>query len=253
MFLMRILPGVLKELLKHVPTVLFDAVEWSELASEVPKLTKKLMQKEGFVELFKEQKTFLSPLNVELVETELKNETLSVNKDVAKRWLTLYFAQLFSPHGVFLDLRSHNFSNHNEILRWHPTGLWHKFSEPFRKGLINIYDGFYLGNEELYHQGLIELGLADVNWSAEDKAKLANLFKEQFGASLGEEMSFDLEGFRNSLVKITDFLLQKKVKISTDFLYLGIYLVLLYSSLEKSKEKLPVKQIYLDVRNKLIQ
>jgi hypothetical protein len=82
---------------------------------------------------------------------------------------------------------------------------------------------------------------------------LANLFKDQFGASLGEEMMFDLEGFKNSLVKITDFLLQKKVKISTDFLFLGIYLVLLYSSLEASKEKLPVKQIYLNVRNNLNQ
>lgn len=253
MFLMRILPGVLKELLKHVPTVLFEAVEWSELASEVPKLTKKLMQKEGFVELFKQQKTFLTPIPVELIQEDLKKDNLTVTKSVAQTWLTLYFAQLFSPHGVFLDLRAHNFSNQNDILKWHPTGLWHKFDEHFQKGLINIYDGFYLGNEELYHQGLIELGLADKNWSADDKKKLADLFKDQFGASLGEEMTFDLEGFKNSLVKITDFLLHKKVKISNDFLYLGIYLVLLYSSLEKSKEKLPVKQIYLDVRKKLIQ
>jgi hypothetical protein len=253
MFLMRILPGVLKELVKHVPTVLFDAVEWNELASEVPKLTKRLMHKEGFVELFKQQETFLAPFQVKLVPEELKKENLVINKSTAERWLTLYFAQLFSPHGVFLDLRPHNFSSDGDILKWHPTGLWHKFHEPFREGLIKIYDGFYLGNEELYHNGLVELGLADKDWSNEDKKKLADLFKDQFGASLGEEMTFDLEGFKNSLIKITDFLMVKKVKISTDFLYLGIYLVLLYSSLEKSKEKLPVKQIYLNVRNKVNQ
>ena len=253
MFLMRILPGVLKELLKHVPTVLFEAVEWSELASEVPKLTKKLVHKDGFVQLFKVQKMFLAPLAIELTEENLKKESLTITKEVAEKWLTLYFAQLFSPHGVFLDLRHQNFSSFGDELRWHPNGLWHKFSDSFRQGLINIYDGFYLGNEELYHQGLVELGLAKEDWSEEDKKKLADLFKDQFGASLGQEMSFNLEGFRNSLIKITDFLLVKKVKISTDFLYLGIYLVFMYSALEKSDDTFPVKEIYLNIRNKLTQ
>lgn len=253
MFLMRILPGVLKELLKHVPTVLFEAVEWSELASEIPKLSKKLIQKDGYIALFTDQKLFLEPFNIHLSEKDLKNQTLSIDKSVAEGWLRLYFAQIFSPHGIFLDLRSQHFAKPAEELLWHPTGLWHKFSEPFRQGLINIYDGFYFQNEELYHRGLIELGLAKESWSEAEKQKLADLFKQQFGASLGEEMRFELEGFKNSLIKITDFLLEKNVKISTDFLYLGIYLVLLYSALDKSESKLAVKNIYLGVREKTKQ
>ena len=64
MIFMRILPGVLKELLKHVPTVLFEAVEWSVLASELPKLSRRIIQKEGYNELFELQSAFLSHFTI---------------------------------------------------------------------------------------------------------------------------------------------------------------------------------------------
>jgi hypothetical protein len=64
-------------------------------------------------------------------------------------------------------------------------------------------------------------------------------------------MSFDLETFKESFFKVADFMLEKKVQISTDFLYLGIALVTLYSSLEKTKASVNVKRIYLDVKQQL--
>jgi len=63
-------------------------------------------------------------------------------------------------------------------------------------------------------------------------------------------MKFGLEQFKNSIIKMSDFLLSRKVNISKDFLYLGIYLVTMYSMLEEMGEKYPVKQIYLDVRGR---
>ncbi len=54
------------------------------------------------------------------------------------------------------------------------------------------------------------------------------------------------------MIKMSDFFLTKKVQVSKDFLYLGIYLVTLYSTLDEWGEEHMVKKIYLDVRDKLI-
>jgi hypothetical protein len=251
MILMRILPGVLKELVKHVPTVLFEVVEWKILASELPKLSRRLLNKEGYPELFDQQAKFLSALNIHLV-TELSHQKEAQNKQLlAQNILALYFAQLLSPHGFFLDLGPTHFEMKNNGLHFAPSGLWTKFDQTFSKGLKDIYDGFYLEDEDLFHKGLIQSGLTSNKWPSEDRLKLAELFKSHFGASLTSEMSFDLKTFKASFFKIADFMLEKKVTISTDFLYLGIGLITLYSSLESLGEKINVKEVYLNVMSKL--
>ena len=108
-----------------------------------------------------------------------------------------------------------------------------------------------MDQEELFHEGLLVCGLTSKNWSNEDRLALANLFKSHFGPSLTEDMTFDLETFKSSFFKIANFMLEKKVVISTDFLYLGIALVTLYSSLEKTKSSVNVKEIYRSIRSQL--
>lgn len=247
---MRILPGVLKELSKHVPTVLFQTVEWSELASELPKISRRIIQKEGYEDLYRVQKVLLDPYNIILTNEALNHSPLPKEKWVGEKILTLYFAQIFSPDGLFLDLRSNHFSAHDRILRWSPSSFWTQFHEDFRQGLLKVYEGFYLENDELYLQGLEEIGLLKPEFSQEDKNELADLFREHFGGRLNEEMNFRLESFRNSIISMSNFMLNKKVNISKDFLYLGIYLVTMYSVLENIGESYPVKQIYLDVRGR---
>jgi hypothetical protein len=253
MILMRILPGVLKELVKHVPTVLFEAVEWSVLASELPKLSRRLLQKEGYAPLFQHHQEFLRPYDIMLTEESLNAHEKHLPQGEAEKILYLYFAQIFSPEGLFLDLRpTHlHFENANR-LKWNPPSLWTKFDETFREGLINIYDGFYREDDGTFYKGLQKIDLCSPDWPEEDQKKLGDLFKSHFGSSRSEAMKFEVEAFKKSLMNITDFLLKKKVKISPDFLYLGIYLVTLYSALEKSSEALDVKSIYMDVRNRYL-
>lgn len=245
---MRILPGVLKELAKHVPTVLFQTVEWNELAHELPKISRRIIQKEGYSELLAKQKEMLAPLGI-FVSEEAVNGTLNMNKEAGIKWLTLYFAQIFSEDGFFLDIRSHHFKSDGDNLIWHPSPLWTRFDETFRQGVLKVYEGFYTDNNDLYFEGLKMIGLIQPDWSSEDKNKLAELFRSQFGSALTEEMNFDLDHFKTSIIKLSDFMLKKKVKIPKDFLYLGIYLVTLYSSLEETHSKLPVRDIYLKVRD----
>lgn len=251
MIFTRILPGVLKELMKHVPTVLFEAVEWSVLASEIPILSRRIIQKEGFDELFDLQSGFLAPFQIKLTSHVDKNFDLLNQKIAAENILTLYFAQLFSPHGLFLDLGPTHIDYTEGTFHFKPTGVWTKFSYEFSDGLKDIYDGFYLEDEKILHRGLIKSKLTSSLWSEEDRQKLANLFKSNFGESLTDEMTFDLESFKESFFKIADFMLNKKVNISTDFLYLGIALVTMYSSLEKTKTKVNVKEVYLKVKKQL--
>ena len=244
---MRILPAVLKELSKHVPTVLFQTVEWSELASELPKITRRMIQKEGFQELFDEQSQLLSPYNISLTNRLNPDSESKLSKKAGDKILTLFFVQLFSPDGIFLDLRPAHFSSSNGFLEWQPSGFWTKFDEAFRLGLLEVYEGFYLNKDDLYFKGLEKIGLIKSDWPLEDKEKLAALFRGQFG---NNDMTFNLEQFKDSIVQMSDFMLKKKVKISKDFLYLGIYLVTLYSSLEDTKECYSVKSTYLAVKNK---
>jgi predicted unusual protein kinase regulating ubiquinone biosynthesis (AarF/ABC1/UbiB family) len=245
---MKIIPGVLKELLSHVPTVLFQATDWSALASELPKLSRRLIQREGYTELFRHHSEFLIPFEINL-EQSLDNKNSSpLPPESAEKVLTLYFCQLFSSKGLFIDLRPSHLDFKQGKLFWNPTGLWTKFSEEFRQGIIKIYDGFYGDNDQLFQAGLIEIGLASSHWSPKDLAKLGDLFRAHFSSSSIEEMVFDLDTFKDSLMEITHFLLEKKVIISNDFLYLGIYLVTFYSSMEQTKAPINVKATYFKVR-----
>ncbi len=249
MILLKILPGVLKELATHVPTVFFQLVDWGEIASEVPRLTKKLLQKEGYVDFLKVQKEFLSPLNIAWSSVALHEKQNRISRDAGINWLEIYFAQIYSPHGIFLDLRPQHFDPQQVPLLWHPSGLWSRFAEPFRLGLLKVYDGFYLGDEKLYYEGLVDVGLMDPEWSDDDKKKLGDLFKEQFGDANTKEVLFTLDKFNQSMTKTFHFILQKKRQMNVDFMYLGMYLVTLYSALEKTGEPLPVKDIYLRIRS----
>jgi hypothetical protein len=251
MIFMRILPGVLKELVTHVPTVLFKVVDWGELGHEIPRLSRRVLQREGYTEMFIKQQQFLSPLAIQLTQDTIRPPSTQPEAWVAQKWLHLFFAQLFSPYGLFLDLRSHHFAVEQDELKWHPNGLWTKFRPDFQQGLLHIYDGFYLENEDLYYQGLEEIGLISPDWNSSDRDQLAQLFKNQFGSSLGDEMQFSLDSFKDSLIQISHFLLEKKVNITTDFMYLGIYLVTLYAGLEQCQHPIAVKKEYLYVRQLL--
>lgn len=243
---MRILPGVLKELMKHVPTVLFQTVEWSSIMAEVPVLSRRMLQKEGYAELADLQKQFLKDLPLCLRHESVAGS--GPRPDDARVILSLYFRQLFSPHGVFLDLRSFHFSHESDELLWHPGALWTKFSPVFREGLIEVYDGFYLEKDDQYRSGLTKIGLLDPSWPAQDQATIMEIFKKHFGAAQSGEVEFRLDHLRDGIISMAHFLLEKKTRITTDFLYLGIYLVTMYGTLEETGESLPVKEIYLSSR-----
>ncbi len=243
---MRILPGVLKELMKHVPTILFQTVEWSEIMSEVPVITRRMVSKEGYSELADLQKEILGDLPLCIRHESVAGPKLLPGNGATI--LSLYFRQLFSPHGVFLDLRSVHFAQESDQLLWNPGTLWTKFSSQFQEGLVEVYDGFYLGKDDLYRSGLVKIGLLNPSWPQSDQNEIMEIFQEHFGSAQTQKVEFKLAQLRTGIIAMAQFLLARKAQIKKDFLYFGIYLVTMYVTLEETGESLPVKDIYLSSR-----
>src|SRR5690606_25904157 len=181
MIFMRILPGVLKELTKYVPSVLFQAVDWNELAHEVPKLTRRMIQKEGLTDLLIAQRSFFEGQNILLTLDSYSPSSLVLDQEDGKKILTLFFGQLFLGRGIFLDLRPKHFQKQNQNLLYQVSGFWAELDPHFRESLLKVYDGFYLEDEKLYREALIGMGLIKKEWPEKDQEELASIFSRQFG------------------------------------------------------------------------
>ena len=64
-------------------------------------------------------------------------------------------------------------------------------------------------------------------------------------------MAFNLKSFQESFLKIFQFLVEKKVRLSSEFMVFGIYLVTLYLTLEQGGFQHSVKSIFLEVEHRL--
>jgi hypothetical protein len=252
MLFLNFLPDVIKDLLKHVPTLMIDLVDWKDLAREVPKITARVIKREGYSDLFAKQNPFLAHAGIDTVIATTSQQINAVSsKSIGEFILKTYFSQLYSPHGIFLDLRLHHFYQSAQGFSFKPGPLWVTFDEKFRKGLIRMYEGFYFSNDAELEVGLMETGLLKPEWPVETKAELKAILKSHFANSLEEGMKFELDHFQASFIKIAGFLAQNKVKIPQDFMYLGIYLISMYLALQNVSDALPVTQIFKDVDGQL--
>ena len=248
MLFLNFLPDVLKELIKHVPSLMFEIVDWKDLARELSKVTPRLLKKEGYSDFFARQQAFLSAIGVNLIiSTSSKEIPTTSDQATGEVILRTYFSQLYSPHGLFIDLRLQHFYNGPDGVTMKPSSLWVTFKDEFRNGLIKMYQGFYYENDTKLEEGLIETGLLKAEWPTGKKDELKSILKNHFAQSLDEGMVFELEHFKNSFVKIANFLINNKVIISHDFIYLGIYLISLYLGLQTIKAPLPVSRIFKEI------
>lgn len=242
--LMSWLPAAFKDLLQHVPTLLFDVVSWGALSKDATLLSGRLITGSGSNEARQTLSTAL-PHGVKFTTRPPQMPTGEVARHmVGEKILELYFKQITRPGPMFLDLRLSGFGVEENQIVWNPTTLWGEFSSDFVTGLKDLYAGFYGQNDQLFQQGLLKSGLTAIDWSNTDKEKMAQLFRAHFGSALNEPMSFRLMSFQQSFQAVFAFLLEKKVKLTTDFLLLGVMLVTLYLALEELGDEYPVAKIY---------
>ncbi len=242
--LMSWLPAAFKDLLQHVPTLLFDVVSWGALTKDATTLSGRLLTGSGANEARQFVSTTL-PQSVKFTNSNPKMPAGDVARHmVGEKILELYFKQITRPGPMFLDLRLNGFGVEENQIVWNPSTLWGEFSTDFVTGLKDLYAGFYGQDDQLFQQGLLRSGLTSSDWSEADKQKMAQLFRAHFGSALDEPMAFRLKSFQQSFQAVFAFLLEKKVKLTTDFLLLGVMLVTLYLALEELGDEYPVAKIY---------
>lgn len=252
MSLIHFLPGVVKELLKHVPSLAIELTDWDGVKRDLPLITSRLFTGSGVSPLIESQTRQIGSW-VNFSTRTLPKEPMDVSSRQSKgdALLRYYFAQLYHSKGMFLDLRDSRFQWSGNTLHFHPSGFWYQFSPSFREGLLELYEGFYLGEDSKFESGLIATGLLNRAWPIEDQLEIKNLFRGHFGDSLDHPMRFNLQRFQETFKKIFEFLIRKKVKLSSEFMLFGIYLVTLYLSLEGSGTEHSVKKLFLEVHQSL--
>ncbi len=246
MSLLHFLPGVVKELAKHVPDLALEVTDWRGVSRDIPVISHRWLTGAGIQELRRAHEHKIGAF-VEFSSGPGPTSADLPTKEKGDAILKLYFAQLYVPEGLFFDLRDQHFDWKEGKLLFAPNGLWYRLSDAFRTGILTVYQGFYRGDEKLFEEGLVATGLLDRSWSQEDQSEIKNLFRSHFGESLDRDMVFGLAGFQESFLKIFQFLVRKKIKLSSEFMVFGICLVTLYLALEKGAFAHAVRSIFLEV------
>jgi hypothetical protein len=238
----KFLPSFFKEVLTHIPTLALKSVDWKGILKELGPVLLRL------------GKDRLEDSKIELLKRDLKsklefkqfNSVDVIDENTAKGILKLYFDQLNSSEGMVIDLRSKFFTWEDQKLNWNPSNIWYQMDDKFRLSLIKIYQGFYYEDDQLFSTGLVEIGLSE-NLDEDKKSELESLFRAHFGQGLNEPIKFELEKFQESFYHLFKFFVDNEVALSKDFLFVGIYLVTLYMSLEKYGKELDVKSAFMEV------
>ena len=227
------MPKEFQPLLRCISPSAFKVVDWQSLLAEAPGLTRRFLRQEGVGELKKSLETLL-PEQICFAQegsTQGKEDFASAAQ-LGESLLELYFLQIFNPRGLFLDLRSQGFKPlPSGLLLWSPNGLWVQWQEPFRQGLVKIYRGYYGDQSSLLREGLEEVGLIRHDFPPQKVQEVESMLLQHIGGQT-EGQRFSVEHFTQSFERLFLYLLDNKIRLSPDFLFLGVYLASLYLHLE---------------------
>lgn len=234
------IPPFFKEILEHLPNALSDLISWREMLGEVTSLSNRMLTGKGAAMVRIELKSIINS-DIEIVDS-LTPSTL--NGSDGEKVLKLYFLEIMKGRKMFLDLRPKHFSGLNGKLQWDPNGLWAELDSDFADGIRMVYKGYYQNNDALFAQGLEKSKLINENWSDDKKSEVIEVFKTHFSNGRDEKVSFTMDGFKHSFTEIFKTLVKNQVLLDKNFLYLGIMLVTLYMTLNKTGESYDVSKIF---------
>lgn len=184
-------------------------------------------------------------------DLELSNSfPLGANRDISSledpfisiSVLDVYFSQLFSKEGVFLDLRRARFYERSGKLGFTPNSCYHTFSEDFRLGLLNIYEGLFLEKKQKLEDGLALTGLIN---NSSDANLVKKILFSHFKSANENPVEFEMKHLFSTGFKFLKYAIKNNLNLSHDLFFFGIYLYSLYSNLEKIQIKIDVKSAYL--------
>ena len=225
------LPKHFRTLAEYISPKAFDVVAWQDVLRKGPALSKEILFKTQ-VSRVKQGLQDSLPGGVTFAAGGSKTTDDSTAKAAGENLLAVYFYQLYQGETVFLDLRRDRFRYEGSVLHWSPNGLWTKLDADFVKGIRELYNGFYDQDDQVLRQGLNRLGLTPDHMDEPTRQQLIELLDDHFGGGRDQPVAFPIKKFVASFDRLFHFLKDNNVKLSGDFLFLGIYLVTLYLHLD---------------------
>ena len=241
------LPEDLRQLLAFVPTHGWHAIDWRPLLRELTTISAQLATQRGVADLAEHCSGLTSGVFIDAtIEEGDTLDTLSERerKAAGDALLRLYFAQWRSEKGFFLDLRPARLRWRNGELVLKPSGLYTQLDDGFRRGMIDLYRGFYRPDDALLESAMKDLGFLHSDVGKEERRQLTTLLREHFG-SASTRQSFSIETFRASFNTLFEFFVDHNYHLAPAFVLVGFYLITLYLSLESLGQEHNVKALCL--------
>jgi hypothetical protein len=243
----RLVPPDYQPLLSCISPSTFSVIDWKKNLSDAPVLAKRIATGQGKEELQRKLRSHI-PKSINLIHGDeaFFNRTTPLNPEQGEQVLGLYFSQFKSDDGIFLDLRASSFglSSQGHIL-WRPNNLWKRLDPEFRKGMLSIYEGYYLDRPKLFRQGLLQAGLIKDHFASKLVSQVEDMLISHIGGDTSCYM-FKVSHFTNSFEKLFQFLIKEKIILHSDFLYLGLYLGGLYLHLESLGRTYDVRRAFIE-------
>ena len=248
--LKRLVPDDFRPLLNCISPTAFQVVDWRGVLKFAPTLSNRAVSRSGVYELGVALRPYLPPaLRLELEEVKTSTR---VGPELGSLLLEVYFSQFYCPSGVFLDLRAQRFLPAGEVgYHWLPNGLWVQFADDFRIGMIEIYEGYYLGDLDTMRIGLAKVGLVSSELPVSKAREVEKMLLSHIGGQT-EAQVFKVKDFVVSFEKLFRFLSENKIFLRADFLFLGAYLAGLYTHLEELSGEYDVKSAFLRARSRAL-
>ncbi len=231
------LPRGFASLVDYISPAAFDVVDWKGALRRSAGMTKELVLGRGVPVVERQLEPFLPPgvafRGMPGVDDPRQNPPSSW-EDPGSRVLQLYFIQLRRQGPLFLDLRHERFEEQpNGGLLWAPNGLWTALTEPFAAAVVDLYQGFYGDDGALLVDALGRLGLWPHSLAPEGRTQLLGLLEDHFGQGRSHPMAFEVRHFVGSFDALFVFLRDQRIRVSEEFLFLGLMILTLYLHLEK--------------------
>ncbi len=237
----NLVPKEFQVFLKHIGPSAFKIISVKEASSALYGLSQSYLNSKEAKALQVKVKPLL-PKGVEMGDVSDSSVPANAEKEYGHRILQIYFSQIQSTEGLFLDLRQKHFQWQEDHLIWQPSNLQVRLKESFRQGLHSVYLGFYSDNPKELDAGLLKMGLIKESASEQEKQELKQLLLDHVGSDSPTAVNFELQKFSDSFEKFFAYLKRNNVKLSADFLHLGIYLVSLYLNLDSINQPLNVQK-----------
>lgn len=248
----QFVPKDLQPFTKYIGPSALRVIDWKPVVHQSSQLGKRYFSNEKKSEVRQDINSIL-PEKLSFVsdQDQVSDVTLANNKELGDLLLELYFSQLHSPRSI-IDMRGRFFKKiSSDNFGWSPSNLWFEWDGPFREGLLALYKGYYLGDDSLLDKGLIKIQLRREDLSEKQNDHVKQLILAHVGAQDAEAMRFDLSQFESSFEKLFKTLKAYKISISSDFLFLGVYLVTLYATLQEVAVPLNVKKAFQNAHDRL--